>query len=252
MNRIVLPAMLMGLSLAFAPVAAHAQAAAARPSYRPIVLTFDGKRPLSVAPSEAFNITDAGTIEFWVSAKWQGTLAYDPAIMAYSGPKGPRYAFHITADRSGLGVYAGDFYNVVPFNFADGRLHYVAIIAFGDETDVLIDGQIRATLGFTFPELLTESLTIGSISKYSPFIGEIGQIRFWSLPLEPEVLNQFALRPIEADGPNAHPDIANLVAISAFANPELGSFVLFGDADDVPNVVLPAPLPPVPEPPAGL
>ena len=81
--------------------------------------------------------------------------------------------------------------------------------------------------------LPANELSIGSLGGYSPFIGEIGQIRFWDEPIDPETLVDFAWKPLASDGPNAHPDIAALVAVSTFGNPETGGFLFFAPADDV-------------------
>ena len=207
-------------------------------TYEPIMFAFRGDEGLAMPSAEALEINGGGTIEFWVSAKWPPPLDYDPAIMAYSGPMGVRFSFVISGDRSGLGVAAGQNYDGVEFDFSDGNRHHVAIIAAGDTTEIYIDGELQDILGFTFADLPADNFTIGSVAGFSPFIGEIGQVRIWDEPIEVDVLKYFALRPIETEGSNAHPDIDSLVGISTFGNPETRGFVFVGEPDE-PNLTVP-------------
>jgi hypothetical protein len=205
----------------------HAQQA----GYQPIVARFDGSGAIAMPANESLDINGLGTIEFWVSAKWQGELEYDPAIMGYSGPQGPRFAIHIAGDKSGLGLYAGELYDGVAFDFSDGLLHHVALVTIGDTTDIIIDGVYLDTLGFTFAELPADSFTIGAIGEFSPFVGEIGQVRIWSTPVEIEVLRYFSLAPLTTQGPYPHPDLEFLTGISAFGDPSTGGFIFIGDPE---------------------
>ena len=208
-----------------------AQGQAQQAGYQPIVARFDGSGAIAMPANEALDINGLGTIEFWVSAKWQGELEYDPAVMGYSGPQGPRFAVHIAGDKSGLGLFAGAFYDGVAFDFSDGLLHHVALVTIGDTTDIVIDGVYQDTLGFTFAEVPAESFTIGAIGEFSPFIGEIGQVRIWSTPVEIEVLRYFSLAPLTTQGAYPHPDLEFLTGISAFGDPSTGGFIFIGDPE---------------------
>ena len=232
--------LLRGILLAavLAPLAWSASAEA-QERYRPIVAKFSGKGALILPPAPALSINGSGTIEFWVAAKWTSDPGYDPGIMAYTGPKGPRFAFVVSSDRQALGVYAGIFYDTVAFDFSDGRLHYVAIETIGDVIDVYIDGELRGSLGFGFAELPAVDFTVGSIGNFSPFIGEIGQIRIWDEPIDPDTLSAYALAPLSGPGATPHPQMEALVGVSAFANPETGGFVFVGEPDEV-NITTPA------------
>ncbi|TRD10095.1 LamG domain-containing protein [Erythrobacter insulae] len=198
-------------------------------SYIPLMFPFNGNEGLVLPTAEALELQGRGTIEFWVSAKWSQPLDYDPVIMAYTGPFGTRFSFNIAGDKSGFGIAAGEFYDGVAFDFSDGRPHHVAVITVGDVTDVYIDGELQAAFGFTFADNPVDRFTIGSIGGYSPFIGEIGQVRIWDEPIEVNVLNYFAMRPLDISGPNAHPDIDSLVGMSAFGNPETRGFIFVGE-----------------------
>jgi hypothetical protein len=228
------------VALAHAPLAAWAQTPppVTPAAYRPVTATFSGKSSLSLAPNTALEINNSGTIEFWVAAQWQNTIGYDPAIMAYSGAQGPRFAFHITADRKAFGAYAGTNFQTVPFDFSDGALHHVAVVIIGPTMSVHIDGRFQGTLDFGVAKLPVTSFTIGSIGGYSNFIGEIGQVRIWNEPLDDEVLAAYRLRLLVAADGTQHPNIDALVGVSAFANPESGLFVFFGDTGPV-NITQP-------------
>jgi hypothetical protein len=230
------------VGLALSPVLAggllSSSASAQQAKFRPVVANFNGAGALVMPANEALDIAGSGTIEFWVSAKWNGTLDYDPAVMGYSGANGPRFAIHISGDKQGLGLFAGQFYDGVNFNFADGLLHHVALITVGNTTDILIDGVYQDTLGFTFAELPADSFTIGALGEFSPFIGEIGQVRIWSVPVEQDVITAFSLRPLSTQGIGGmpvHPDLEFLTGLSAFGNPDSGGFIFIGDAD-LPNL----------------
>jgi hypothetical protein len=214
-------------------IAVMPQVALAQDSnFVPVMATFDGKNALVLAPSPALDINGFGTIEFWVAAKWTANPGYDPAVMGYSGSKGSRFAVHITGDAKALGIQAGPYYELVEFDFSDGQPHHVALTTIGETISVMIDGEVEATLGYGFANLPATSFSIGSVGRFSPFIGQIGQVRIWDEPIDPDLLVKFSWQAIEADGPNAHPELDSLVGLSAFGNPEVGGFLFSGDPDD--------------------
>lgn len=200
------------------------------PSFAPVMETFTGKSAKSYAPSPALDINGYGTVEFWVAAKWKQNPGYDPAIMAYYGPKGARFAVYVTGDAKALGVQAGPYYDTVPFDFSDGALHHVALTTVGDTISVMIDGEVQAeALNFGFGDFTPTAFSIGAAGNVSPFIGEIGQIRIWNEPVDPDVLINFSWKALGAE---AHPDIDALAGFSAFGNPETGGFIFAGEPDD--------------------
>lgn len=204
-------------------------------TYRPPTATFSGEGALILPPSNALDINGAGTIEFWVSAQWEGELAYDPGLIVYTGLKGPRFAIHMAANAKGVGVYAGEYFEGVQYDFSDGALHYVAIITTGDFIDIYIDGDYQKTLEYGFADLPAETFSIGAYENRAAFIGEIGQVRIWDEPIDQDVLNQFSLMPLLAEGEGAHPDINSLVAMSTFANPNSNGFLVIEEEGE-PNL----------------
>lgn len=215
-----------------APSLAVAQEA----DFYPPMAAFDGKDALLLAPSPALDINGFGTIEFWVKVGWDQDPGYDPAIMAYTGPKGARFGFFISRDAQSLGVQAGPYYETVDFDFSDRKLHHVAISTIGDTTSVMIDGELQDILGYSFANVPGTAFSIGSAGRFSPFIGEVGQVRIWDEVIDPDVLVDFSWREMSDSGPNRHPDLDALVGISAFANPETGGFIFAGEPDD-PEIV---------------
>lgn len=207
-------------------------AAAQEPQFAPVMAEFSGQGALLLPPMPALDINGAGTIELWMAAKWGEDPGYDPALIAYVGPKGARFAAVITGNRQALGVYAGTNYAEVAFDFSDAALHHIALISMGDTIHVMIDGEIQGILDYGFATLPVNSFSIGAMGKYSPFIGDIGQVRIWDEPIDPDVLIQYSWRQIAETGPDAHPDINALVGVSAFANPETGGFIFVGSPDD--------------------
>lgn len=203
------------------------------PDFAPVMATFTGKSAKSYAPSPALDINGYGTIEFWVAAKWTQNPGYDPAVMAYFGPKGARFAIYVTGDAKALGVQAGPYYDKVAFDFSDGALHHVALTTIGETILVMIDGEVQPeALKFGFGDFAPKAFSIGAAGTSSPFIGQIGQIRIWDEPIDPDVLIAFSWKALGAEAPDAHPDIDALVGVSAFGNPETGGFVFQGEPDD--------------------
>lgn len=203
--------------------------------YRPPTASFSGGGALLLPYANVLNINGAGTIEFWVSAQWEGKLEYDPGIIAYVGSEGPRFAIHMASNAKGIGIYAGQYYEGVQYDFTDGALHYVAIVTTGDFIDIYIDGDFQRTLGYGFADLPANTFSIGSYSDRAPFIGEIGQVRIWDEPLDQDILNTFSLRPLLAEGPDVHPNITSLVAMSTFANSNSNGFMVV-EGQDEPNL----------------
>jgi len=213
--------------------AAIAQQTAAQPlPFAPVMAQFNGQGSLQLPPMPVLDISNYGTIEFWVATRWTDHPGYDPAVMALTGPKGARYAVLISGDRQSLGVWAGANYATVPFDFSDNAQHYVALTVIEDTITVLIDGEIAGTFDFGIADLPANRFSVGAMGRFSPFIGDIGQVRIWDEAIDPDVLVQFSYRPIAATGPNAHPDIDALVGISSFGNPETGGFIFAGEPDD--------------------
>jgi hypothetical protein len=203
------------------------------PNFAPVMATFSGTNASSYAPSPSLDINGYGTIEFWVAVKWRQNPGYDPAIMAYYGPTGARFAIYVTGDAKALGVQAGPHFDKVAFDFSDGEMHHVALTTLGDTISVMIDGEVQSeALNFGFGAFAPTAFSIGAAGNVSPFIGQIGQVRIWNEPIDPDVLADFAWKALGAEAPNLHPNIDALVGVSAFANPETSGFIFAGEPED--------------------
>lgn len=229
-THLIMPGALL---LTAVPHVTYAQPAASEPPpFAPVMAEFSGQGALLLPPMPALDINGAGTIELWMAATWSKDPGYDPALIAYVGPRGARFAAVITGDRQALGVWAGANYATVPFDFSDAGLHHIALITMGDTISVMIDGELAGELDYGFANLPVTSFSIGAMGKFSPFIGGIGQVRIWDEPIDPDVLVNYSWRQIAESGPDAHPDIGALVGVSAFANPETGGFIFVGEPED--------------------
>lgn len=191
-----------------------AAAAAAEP-YVPDVIELDGSDSLAFPPDASLTITGGGTIEFWVGADWQEDPGYDPVVLSNAGAEGPLYLIALLRGRDGLAFAAGDRVEELPYDFSDGTMHFVAVIDFGDATEVMVDGYLVGTLDFGFADLPSSGLWIGSADDTgSMFMGAIAALRIWDIPVAPEDLIDFSQADIDGDPP--HPDLDFLVALSGF------------------------------------
>ena len=187
----------------------------------PAVGEFDGSNSFSVASDRSLVLASAGTIEFWVVPDWKGSLAYAPVILSNSGPSGAQYTIAISGKKDGLYLYAADQVGAIGYDFSDEQLHHVALVNLTDTTAVLIDGEYAGDLNFTFADLPTDTIWVGSLDGTNwPFVGALAGLRIWSTGLKPEELVTYALKSAETATPQ-HPSIEDLVAVANFNNATL-------------------------------
>jgi len=210
--RIQILASLALAALSFAGLASAQQ-------YVPDVYEFDGSNPLFFAAAPQLDLAAGGTIEFWVAPDWNEDPGFDPVIIANAGPEGAAYLIAMLRDRDGLALVAGADEDVVTFDFTDGQLHHVAVSQLEDGIVVIIDGQVVGTSSLMALDLPSAGFWVGTLDgAASPFIGALAGLRVWKVPVEREVLVEFALRDIfDAD----HPDLESLAAMSDFTTGEL-------------------------------
>jgi hypothetical protein len=183
----------------------------------PPVARFDGSAQLSFPADLSLDFSDYGTVEFWVSATWE-QLDYDPTILSYLGPQGPRFAFIIMGDRQGIGMLAGDQWDAVEYDFSDGLMHHVAFVVLGDETDVFIDGQYQSTLAVTIADLPASGLHLASFNgSYAGFPGALADLRIWDAPLDGDDINVYRKFDISSEEGLGHPMIDSLVGVGYFS-----------------------------------
>jgi len=207
--------------------------AASAQQYVPDVYEFDGSNALTFDPAPQLGLAGGGTIEFWVAPDWTGDPGYDPVIIANAGPEGAAYLVAMLRERNGLAIVAGADEDVVTFDFTDGQLHHVAMNQLEDGIVVIVDGQVAGTSPIMLQDLPGAGVWIGSLDgEASPFVGALAGLRVWNVPIEPEVLVEFALRDIfDAD----HPNLESLAAMSDFTTGELLLVDAVATADTAPT-----------------
>jgi len=187
--------------------------------YQPDVMEFDGVTTLGFPADESLDLSGGATIEFWVQPDWETAPTFDPVVLSYAGEKGASYLVSILRDRDGLGIMSGDTFIVAPFDFTDGKMHFVAIIDYGDRTEVMVDNGLVAVLDMTIQSLPADGLFIGTADGTNdPFLGAIAAVRLWGVPLSQDTVLQYAMRDILDEERAEHPDLRFLVGHSAFAS----------------------------------
>lgn len=200
-------------------------------AFQPDFLTLDGTNAITVVPDERLSLSDEGTIEFWVRPTWEDAPDHDPIAVAYLGPDGPSYVLAVLRDRDGLGFVSGEEEALVAFDFADGYAHHVALNVYTDGSEVYVDGELLGSFDLKPADLPGGAFFIGSANENSnPFVGNIGQLRIWDVPILPQYLKEYSVKPLMSDELGDHPDIAELNAFSDFST---GEFFLVDSSEPV-------------------
>lgn len=223
MKKFILPA----LATAFLAGSAMAQDAA----YQPDFLELDGSESLQMIPDPEYSLVEGGTIEFWVEPDWSESPDYDPVIFSNMGEDGASYLIAMLRDRDGIGIISGDNEGYVPFDFTDGKVHHIAVNAYGEELIVFIDGEPKGAADFGIADLSSSSIWVGSADgETARFQGAIGGLRIWGVPVEQEALIDYRLLDVFSEYNEPHPDIDYLQAISDFENQDI--LTIEADVDD--------------------
>ncbi len=186
--------------------------------YKPPIARFDGNNSISFPADLSLDFSEYATIEFWVAATWT-ELDDDPTILSYVGAEGSRFALILTGDRQGIGMLAGEDWDAVSFDFSDGKMHHVAFVFLGDETDVYIDGEFGRTLAVSIADVPARRLNLGSYNGVDGgFPGALAGLRIWDAPLDADYIAAFRQVDVTSERGRRHPMIDSLVAISYFAD----------------------------------
>ncbi len=187
--------------------------------YTPDVMEFDGATTLGFPADESLDLSGGATIEFWVQPDWETAPSFDPVVLSYAGPEGASYLVALLRDRNGIGIMSGDTFMVAPFDFTDGKMHFVAIIDYGDRMEVMVDNTLVAVLEMTIKSLPADGLFIGSADgNNDPFLGAVAAIRLWGVPLSQDNVLNYAMRDLLDEEQAEHPDLRFLIGHSAFAS----------------------------------
>lgn len=208
---------IMALSLAFAPSLAVAQ------DYTPDVLEVSETGPIAFDPSPQLDLANGGAIEFWVAAGWSGDPGYDPPVVINIGPEGILYQVSVLRERDGLVFANANDEDVFIADLSDGNLHHVAVNIMQDGLEVYVDGELVGTSELMPLSLPSAGLFVGGIEpdNSANLDGAIGQLRFWSQPLEQQEIIDFRLRQVLDANSEDHPAAEFLTAQSDFRAGEL-------------------------------
>lgn len=218
-------ALALSVGLVLTPPAALAQ----DNQYQADWLTLDGTNAMVVLPDERLALSGGGTLEFWAYPTWDASTEYDPVAVAYVSEDGPSYAISLLAQKDGLAILFGEEEELVLFDFSDGQAHHVAVSVYTDGTEVFINGEFVATFDMTPPAIEGAAFLIGSaVDNTDPFVGSIGAMRMWDVPLRPQYITNYRLRPLLSEELGDHPDIESLNAFSEFSE---GDFFMVDSAE---------------------
>jgi hypothetical protein len=194
-----------------APIAAQ--------SYVPDLLELDGTVTLQFPADDRMALEGGATIEFWVQPDWKSDPGYDPVILSNAGEEGALYLVAIAREKDGLGIMSGDLFEMVPFDFTDGKLHHVNITDYGDTMLVFVDGVLISELPLTFKKRPSKGFWIGSADGENDlFVGAIAGLRIWDIPVDADNVLDFMMAPIAPLEGKDHPDLKWLVGASDFQN----------------------------------
>lgn len=209
-------------------IAAAGQAQAQDGNYSPDIASFDGTRSMAIQPDPALAVNGDITVEFWVAPGWENDPGFDPVVASNISVENASYIIAIMRDRDGVGVLSGGAEIVAPFDFSDGKLHHVAIVAADDGFSIIVDGSVRGISETALGAYDVDAFWIGSIDgSLGAFTGDIGQLRIWNAALDLETLETFKFQPAFPQGDIVHPFIDALVAASVF--PEAGLLLVEND-----------------------
>lgn len=212
MGRIWLLVCTLTVMALSAPVSAQDSA------YTPDMLLLDGSTSLVFPTQSRLSIWDAGTIEFWVEPDWTDTPAYDPVILSNTGADGILYEIAMRADRRGLSLTSGALTADFDFNFADGKVHHVALVNLGDQILALVDGRLQGASALKLAALESSQLRLGAGKDgKAPFYGVIAGLRIWDAAIDPETLIEYSTADAVSDKAD-HPYAGFLAGYSAFAD----------------------------------
>lgn len=208
--------------IAFAAMGALAMPVLAQDAYQVDILELVGTNSLILLPDPEFSIAEAGTIEFWIQPDWEETPEEDPVILSYVGQAGISYVVAMTAEKDALEVFSGDDGIEIPFDFDDGKMHHIALNSYGTDVAVIADGELLDVTPLVMEDLSPTGFYVGSLDgTQMPFIGAIGALRVWGVPVEPEQIAEFRFRDVLSENDGFHPDIDYLQAISDFADEDV-------------------------------
>ena len=215
--KLTIPTTIAALGLALSPLPVFAQ------SYSPDVLDVSESGPVAFDPTPRIDLADGGAVEFWVAANWQDDPGYDPPVIVNIGPEGILYQISILRERDGLVFANANDEDVFIADLSDGNLHHVSLNFMEDGIEAYVDGALVGTSELLPLSLPSVGLFIGGLDPdgSETLNGAVGQLRFWSQPLEQEEIVEYRLRDVLDAQAGDHPAAEFLAAQSDFREGEL-------------------------------
>jgi hypothetical protein len=155
------------------------------------------------------------------------TLAYQCLISNASFTQ-TKFAIMLNRSSTRIGLYDGQVFKSVPFNFLVNTDFHVIFSTKVDQTEVYVNGRKIGTISLGYAKNISLPLHIGSSGKgIKSFNGTINWARLWNIPFEKDLVNNQSFRK-----PNI-PDLSskvldNLVGYTIFSN-ENSSFYFYHD-----------------------
>ncbi len=154
-------------------------------------LPFNGTNQfVSIPANPAFEFT-TGTIEMSVKPDWAPGShgGANPCLIAERSFSGTRYSIHFRNDLSGIGIWNGEGWQTVNYNFARGEWAHVACVMTTSNTSFYVNGVfIGQTTNGINTNINDLDLTLGN-SVPAPgdeaFEGSVNEVRIWNTARTP-------------------------------------------------------------------
>ncbi|MEO0733273.1 MAG: LamG domain-containing protein, partial [Bacteroidota bacterium] len=139
-----------------------------------------------------------GTIDLWVKPE---TSLRRQTFLCYRSDNGfqTRYLWNFLENLSGVGLWNGSTYTVIPYTFQPGAWYHLTFVAgAGENFRMYVDGQLAGTFGGGFGTAsgLALRLVLGyDIPGGEYFAGEMDELRIWStVRTEADILRDYDCR----------------------------------------------------------
>jgi hypothetical protein len=122
------------------------------------------------------------------------TLAYQ-SLVANASFTQTRFAIMLNRSSTRIGLYDGQVFRSVPFNFLVDKDFHIIFSTKADQTEVYVDGKKIGTIALAYAKNNSLPLHFGSSGKgIKSFNGTINWARLWDVPFEKDLANNQNLR----------------------------------------------------------
>ncbi|MGV3638996.1 MAG: cadherin-like beta sandwich domain-containing protein [Adhaeribacter sp.] len=173
-------------------------------------LSFNGTNQYVAIPNKSALEFATGTVEMWVRPTWTpGTHGgSSPALLSMRSTSGTRYSLHIGNGLDQIGIWNGNTYLFVNYNFVKGQWYHIAAVMKAASTDFYVNGTLAGSTANTLNAAVTGyELKIGAselgtaLGTNERFEGAIDEVRVWNtIRTAAEIQNNFS-DPVSASSP---------------------------------------------------